>query len=184
MGGRTIVVAPNEWFERVMEAASRGSDTGATLRLLGLTAAGLVACIAVFAVSAKGGAAGDGLVHTCSATDRQFLREAKLNMLAVGTSGREFMQGVGEAEDVVRDARRGEVAVGRLRPTDPALDKTRALMGAMFREYGKAIEAKAENRKAGRHILRAYGLANFARDILSQAEPELRDQGCDVSGLL
>lgn len=153
------------------------------MRVLGLTAAGLVAGIIV-AVGGCGGSTGDALAHTCSAMDRQFIHVARINMAAVGTSGREYLAGMGKAEDVIRDARRGEAVVGRLRPTDPALDKTRALMGAMFREYGQAIEAKTQNRKAGPHILRAYGLANFAREILSQAEPALRDEGCDVSGLL
>lgn len=152
--------------------------------MLGLTAAGLVAGVVVAVGGCGGGAADDAAAHTCSALDKQFIRAARLNMAAVGTSGRDYLRGVGNAEDVIRDAQRGELVVGRLRPTDPALDKTRALMSAMFREYGYAIEAKSENRKAGPHILRAYGLANFARDILSQAEPELRDQGCDISGLL
>jgi hypothetical protein len=31
---------------------------------------------------------------------------------------------------------------------------------------------------------RAYGLANFAHEILAEAGPELAKQGCDVRGLL
>jgi hypothetical protein len=33
-------------------------------------------------------------------------------------------------------------------------------------------------------MLRAYGLANFAHDVLSQAEPALAARGCNVSSLL
>lgn len=116
--------------------------------------------------------------------DKQFIREAKLNMTAVGDSGREFLRGEGRARDVIEDTRRAEAIVRRLRPTDPSLDKARVLMGAMFREYGQAVEARRKNLEAGPHIYRAYGLANFARDILVQAQPALRDRGCDVTGLL
>lgn len=124
------------------------------------------------------------MAHTCSAMDRQFIREAKLNMTAVGESGREFLRGDGRAADVIEDTRRAEAIVKHMRPTDPSLDKARVLMGAMFREYGQAVEARRKHREAGPHIYRAYGLANFTRDILVQAQPELSDRGCDVTGLL
>jgi hypothetical protein len=31
---------------------------------------------------------------------------------------------------------------------------------------------------------RAYGLANFARDVLAQAQPALQREGCNVAPLL
>jgi hypothetical protein len=31
---------------------------------------------------------------------------------------------------------------------------------------------------------RAYGLANFAREVLLEAQPELAKRGCDVTSLL
>jgi hypothetical protein len=33
-------------------------------------------------------------------------------------------------------------------------------------------------------MYRAYGLANFAHEVLAEAQPELRRRGCDVSSLL
>jgi hypothetical protein len=33
-------------------------------------------------------------------------------------------------------------------------------------------------------MYRAYGLANFARDVLAEAQPALQPQGCDVAALL
>jgi len=33
-------------------------------------------------------------------------------------------------------------------------------------------------------MFRAYGLANFAREILVEAQPELAKRGCDVAPLL
>jgi hypothetical protein len=154
------------------------------VRVLSLIAAGLLAGVVVAFAAGGKATAGDGVAHTCSATDKQFIREARLNMTAVGESGREFLMGEGRARVVIEDARRAEAIVQRLRPTDPSLDKARVLMGAMFREYGQAVRARTKNREAGPHIYRAYGLANFARDILVQAQPKLSDRGCDVAGLL
>ena len=57
-------------------------------------------------------------------------------------------------------------------------------MGAMFTEYARAMNAEAKHKDAGPHIQRSYGLANFAHDVLVQAEPGLKARGCDVSPLL
>lgn len=154
------------------------------MRVMSLIAAGLLAGVVVAFAAGGKATAGGGVAHTCSATDKQFIRAARLNMTAVGESGREFLIGEGGARDVIEDTRRAEAIVRNLRPTDPSLDKARVLMGAMFREYGQAVRARAKNREAGPHIYRAYGLANFARDILVQAQPKLRERGCDVAGLL
>ena len=37
---------------------------------------------------------------------------------------------------------------------------------------------------ASERMHRAYGLANFAREVLVEAQPELQRQGCDVAPLL
>ena len=37
---------------------------------------------------------------------------------------------------------------------------------------------------SGERMLRAYGLANFARDVLADAQPALQSDGCDVAALL
>jgi hypothetical protein len=57
-------------------------------------------------------------------------------------------------------------------------------MRAMFLEYGRAIRADQKNKNPGKYIYRAYGLANFAHDVLSQAKPALAERGCDISPLL
>jgi hypothetical protein len=155
------------------------------MRVVGLTAAGLLAAAVVaFATSGHGAEASTSIKHSCSATDRQFIREAKLNMIAVGKSGHEFMTGGGSARTVIQDARNAEIAVAYVRPTDVSLDQARILMRTMFREYGVAVKKKTKNRDAGPHIYRAYGLANLAREILVEAEPGLKKSGCDVTGLL
>jgi hypothetical protein len=156
------------------------------MRLIGLTAAGLCAAgVVLFATSGNGAVASNPAIkHSCSAQDRQFIREARTNMIAVATSGHDFVTGEGSAATVIRDARRAEIAVAYVRPTDDSLDKARILMRTMFREYGVAVKKKTKNREAGPHIYRAYGLANLAREILVEAQPGLKQHGCDVTGLL
>lgn len=159
------------------------------MRLLRLTAAGLIAVSVAVAAVARGSAYVETAVpqpsqYTCSATDKKFIREARLNMVAVGSAGRDYVAGKGRARDVIADADRAAAVVAATRPTDPTLKRTRVLMSTMFREYGNAIRARSRNRAAAPHMYRAYGLANFAHEILTAAEPELRRRGCDVSGLM
>ena len=156
------------------------SDTRRRVRASGLTAAAL--SLTVLLLSGCGG--GERLAHTCSATDRQFIRTAGLNLTAIGSAGREYLAGELKAKDVIEDAKRASLALERTNPSDPSLRRTRPLMGAMFTEYGRAIRARERNGDAGRHMHRAYGLANFARDILVEAQAELEERGCDVRELL
>lgn len=168
-----------------MEARPRATDQRWTLRVLRLTAAGLLLTLVTVVAVARGGASEPAATgeHTCSATDRKFIREAKLNLVAVGRSGRDFMTGAASAKDVLEDTSRAAEVLYATRPTDPALDKARVLVSTMFREYGKAVKARSRNRDAAQHMYRAYGLANFAHDVLAAAEPALREHGCDVSDL-
>ena len=155
------------------------------MRVLGLTAAGLLAAVTVaLATSGHGAEAASSIKHSCSATDKQFIREARLNMLAVGKSGHDFITGQGDAKTVIEDAKRAEAAAAYARPNDRSLNHARILMRTMFREYGIAVKKKTKNRDAGPHIYRAYGLANLAREILVDAQPGLEREGCDVGDLL
>jgi hypothetical protein len=54
----------------------------------------------------------------------------------------------------------------------------------MFLEYRKAIQANTHRQSPGKHIYRAYGLANFAHDLLVHEQKPLLKRGCDVSPLL
>lgn len=105
-------------------------------------------------------------------------------MTAIGSAGRDYLAGELKAKEVIADTKRASLALDRTNPSDPSLRRTRPLMGAMFTEYGRAIHARERNGDAGRHMYRAYGLANFARDILAEARPELEQRGCDVRALL
>ena len=157
------------------------------MRKQGLTAAALLAAI-LFAFSACGAMAGKGeargaVEHTCSAPDKQFIRAAGINMLAVNTSGRDYLAGTARAKDVVRDARRAALIVENTHPTDSSLLQTRTLLRVMFTEYGLAIQARAKGRDSAPHMLKAYEFANHANEVLVAAAPDLHEAGCDVSAL-
>ena len=155
------------------------------MRVVGLTAVGLLAAtIVALATSGHGAKASSSVKHSCSAADKQFIRETRLNMIALSKSGHDFIMGQGDAKTVVEDARRAELAVAYVRPNDASLDNARILMRKMFSEYGVAVKQKMKNRDAGPHIYRAYGIANLVREILVDAQPGLEKAGCDVTDLL
>ena len=149
-------------------------------------AAGLVCCVVVLgAMSLFVGGTGNAQIrHTCSPTDRQFIDVAQLNMASLTSSAEDFLQGTTKADAVIATAGSALQNMNGTHPEDPSLAKTRAILGAMFVEYGKAIRADAKHRDPGRYIYRAYGLANFAHDVLAEAQRPLQQRGCDVSPLL
>jgi hypothetical protein len=144
-----------------------------------------VAFVAVSSVVLlNGGNSNAAVSHTCSATDRQFLGTAQLNMEALGTLSQDYLQGNAQADDVILQADSAVNGLLNTDPSDPSLSKTRSILRAMFTEYGRAIRAEKHHHDPGKYIYRAYGLANFAHDVLSQAQPALAKRGCDVSPLL
>ena len=149
-------------------------------------AAGLAVAIFVTGslVLLGGGNSKAAVIHTCSATDRQFLGTAQLNMAALGTLSEDYLQGDAKADDVIMQTDSAIVSLRNTDPSDPSLSKTRAILRAMFLEYGRAIRADKHHHDPGQYVYRAYGLANFAHDVLSQARPALAKRGCDVSPLL
>ena len=153
---------------------------------LGLTAAGLVLFAASILLPAAVGRAQPEaeIVHTCTATDRDFIKTAQSNIAALGLWGDEYVRGEATAREVIGEAEDAETLIRRTGPRDGSLRRARMLMRAMFLEYARAIRAKSKNKDAAEHMYRAYGLANFARDVLIDADPELRKRGCDVSSLL
>jgi hypothetical protein len=150
----------------------------------GLIAAGLASFAAVVLLTGGGHGRGATVAHTCSATDRQFIARTELSMTALGVWGDDYRRGEATEAEVIAEARRAATRVQTLNPSDPALRKTKTLMAGMLTEYGRAMLAKSKQKDAAPHMYRAYGLANFAHDVLVDAEPELRRRGCDVSSLL
>jgi hypothetical protein len=122
--------------------------------------------------------------HTCSATDRQFIDVTQLNMDMLGYWSSDLATGEAKPGEVIAETKAAEIRVANTAPTDPSLSQTRQIVRAMFTEYWRAVAAHAQHKQAGPHMMRAYGLANFAHDVLAQAEPELAAQGCSVAALL
>jgi len=122
--------------------------------------------------------------HTCSATDRQFLRVAAADVEAVQLMGQSYAAGEGDAASVVSAARDGALTVERTAPRDAALKRVRIFVHGMFSEYGRAIRAREQGEDAAGHMYRAYSLANFAHTSIEAARPGLTRSGCQISPLL
>ena len=149
-----------------------------SVRRLGLTAAGLLAMLTLALTIVNTGRAKPSLAHTCTATDRQFIQEARDTMAEIG------LWSDAGASDVVSEARAAARHMGNMGPTDPSLEQTRRLMIGMLTEYGKAVRIHARHGNAGPHMYRAYGLANYAHGVLAKAQPSLVRLGCDLTPLL
>lgn len=105
-------------------------------------------------------------------------------MTALGIWAAGYKNGEIEPGEVAKEARGAAKRVGYVKPTDPSLREAQKLMNAMFSEYGEAVALSAKGKEAGERMHRAYGLANFAREVLVEAQPELAKRGCDVGPLL
>jgi hypothetical protein len=130
------------------------------------------------------GRARPNMAHTCSATDRQFIETARTNMTALGLWGEQYESGDAAGAEVVRQARAGAKIVRGMGPTDFSLQQTQRLLVGMLTEYAKAVQLQDRHGNAGPHVYRAYGLANYAHSILSDAQVPLLKLGCDIGPLL
>ena len=154
------------------------------VRRLGLTAAGLLVIVTVALALVTNGRAKPNLVHTCSATDRQFIETARTNMTALELWSEQYQSGDASAEDVVGQAHAAEKIMRATGPTDFSLRQTQRLVIGMLTEYAKGVQIHERHRDAGPHMYRAYGLANFAHTVLLRAHEPLAKLGCDVQPLL
>jgi hypothetical protein len=144
----------------------------------------LTAAALSLAILAGCGGSRDPLAHSCVATDQKFIQVATLDVTAFNELADEYRTGKVEAEEVVGEAFDAAVRVGRTKPRDPSLRQAQKYLDAMFTEYGEAVTPHAEGKDAGERMFRAYGLANFARDVLVEAQPALQREGCDVAPVL
>jgi hypothetical protein len=154
------------------------------VRRLGLTAAGLLVIVTVALALVTNGRAKPNLVHTCSATDRQFIETARTNMTALELWSEQYQSGDASAEDVVGQAHAAEKMMRATGPTDFSLRQTQRLVIGMLTEYAKGVQIHERHRDAGPHMFRAYGLANFAHNVLLRAQEPLAKLGCEVQPLL
>jgi len=155
------------------------------MRRIGLTAAGLLAMVTIaLALVTSGGARSNLAIHTCSATDRQFIDTARTNMTALGLWSEQYESGDAGGAELVKQARAGAKIVRATGPTDSSLQQTRRLLVGMLTEYAKAVQLQDRHGDAGPHMYRAYGLANYAHTVLMRAEQPLFKLGCDIRPLL
>ena len=154
------------------------------VRRLGLTAAGLLVIVTVALALVTNGRARPNLVHTCSATDRQFIEAARTNMTALELWSEQYESGDASAEDVAGQAKAAAKIMRGTGPTDFSLRQSQRLVIGMLTEYAKGVQLHERHKDAGPHMYRAYGLANYAHTVLLHAERPLRDLGCDVQPLL
>jgi hypothetical protein len=154
------------------------------VRRLGLTAAGLLVIVTVALALVTNGRARPNLVHTCSATDRQFIEAARTNMTALELWSEQYESGDASAEDVARQAKAAAKIMRGAGPTDFSLHQTQRLVVGMLNEYAQGVQLHEKHRDAGPTMYRAYGLANFAHTVLLRAQRPLAKLGCDVRPLL
>jgi homoserine kinase len=130
------------------------------------------------------GRAKPNLVHTCSATDRQFIEAARTNMTALEFWSEQYQSGDTTAEDVASEANAAAKIMRGAGPTDFALRQTQRLVIGMLSEYAKGVQLHEKHRDAGPTMYRAYGLANFAHAVLLRNRQPLAKLGCEVEPLL
>jgi hypothetical protein len=150
------------------------------LRRFGLTAAALVLVLTAFGCAG----AQDSLAHSCVATDQKFIETASVNVTAFNALADDFRAGAVDAEEIAEEAFSAADRVANVEPRDPSLRQAQKYLDAMFTEYGEAVTLHAKGENSGERMYRAYGLANFARDVLAEAQPALQHAGCDVAPLL
>jgi len=149
-----------------------------------MTAGGVLVVLLLGLTLATSGRARPNVVHTCSATDRQFIETARTNMTALELWSEQYGSGEASKDDLVSQARTAAKIVRGSRPTDFALQQTRSLVTGMLVEYAKAVQLQGKHGDAGAHMYRAYGLANFAHTVLVRAQSPLDRLGCDIRPLL
>jgi hypothetical protein len=148
------------------------------LRRIGVTAAALL-----LAVTGCTGS-GDPSAHVCTGSDLRFIQDASIDVAALGAWTAEYQAGQAKPEQVAEQAFTAARRVRGLEPKDPSLRTAQQYLDAMFSEYGEAVTLQGKGENAGERMYRAYGLANFAREVMAQAQPALTSKGCDVTALL
>jgi hypothetical protein len=163
-----------------MVQAARGADDPSILRRIGVIAATLVL------VALSTGCGGEKSVHghSCGPTDQKFIQTASTDMTGLGVLNADYQSGAVKAKDVSQQAFDASVRIQHTDPKDPSLRTAQRYLDAMFQEYGTAVTIQAKGGDAGERMYRAYGLANFAHDVLAQAQSALNKRGCDVGPLL
>lgn len=105
-------------------------------------------------------------------------------MTAMDLWGEQYQSGEADGAEVVQESQQAAKIMRGTSPTDASLEQTRRLMVGMLTEYARAVQIHEHHGDSGPHTYRAYGLANFAHNVLSHAQAPLLARGCDVRPLL
>jgi hypothetical protein len=165
---------------RVIERLTACADDRLDLRRLGV----LVAALFLLASASGCMSSGEAKGHSCVATDRRFIETASIDVTALGILTADYQSGQAGPGEVAQQAFDAADRVKHVTPRDPSLRTAQRYLDAMFTEYGEAVTLQGQGKDAGDRMYRAYGLANFAHDVLIQAQPDLLERGCDVGPLL
>lgn len=122
--------------------------------------------------------------HICSAVDKQFVSTVETNMMQLGYWSDQLVSGDATSIEVIKAARSESKQIEATGPMDFSLRASRSLLGQMFREYAAAVRAKALGGNAGKHMGKAFQLANYVHEVLAEAQPEMAAKGCDLTALL
>jgi len=163
-----------------MAPTSLRADDPCILRRIGVIAATL----ALVALSTGCSRSQSAQGHSCGPTDQKFIQTASVDMTGLGVLNADYQSGAVGPKDVSQQAYEAAVRIQHTDPKDPSLKTAQRYLDAMFQEYGTAVTIQAKGGDSGERMYRAYGLANFAHDVLVQAQPALYKEGCDVGPLL
>jgi hypothetical protein len=163
-----------------MEPCPSLADSLFVLRRLSVIAAALFLLVCVSGC----GAARESREHSCVATDQRFIATASVDVMALGSMTADYQSGMIDPDEVAEQAFDAAKRVTHVEPHDFSLRTAQKYLDGMFREYGEAVVMQSKGKDASDRMYRAYGLANFARDVLAQAQPALLERGCDVGPLL
>jgi hypothetical protein len=164
----------------VIERDRARADDPLDLRRISVIAATLFLLACATGCSGSGEARG----HSCGAMDKSFIATASVDVTALGSLTADYQSGLAGPDEVAQEAFDAAERVTHVKPRDPSLRTAQKYLDGMFREYGEAVTLQAKGENGGERMYRAYGLANFAHDVLAQAQPELLSKGCDVGPLL
>ena len=116
--------------------------------------------------------------------DRRFLATASVDVTAFGVWRQDYSAGAITPEDAVREAFGAAKRVTHVEASDPSLRTAQRYLGGMFTTYGEAVRLHAEGKDGGERMYLAFNFASGAHDVLAEAQPALRREGCEVGALL
>ena len=118
----------------------------------GVIAAGLVVAAVVLVAGGRAAPSRGGVSHTCSATDRQFISVAELNISAIGMFGEDYLHGNAQAKEVLGATRDASLAMADTNPRDGSLSsdaRTRPMTTSFHRRGTRVLCGRSQDCPCG-----------------------------------